>query len=202
MKGNKLSPLTRLLVSLSLVVGILVAGLTRPSFLRAAAAQTDFESGGDSVSVVIGNILPVSKGEVVGQLIGARGVLVNGVPTDFLFDGKIVILDSTVISESLMSIDGVGISGEIAPKESVAVNGTLQETTPYGVGISGEVAPQTDVVVSGSSFGVQVSGGQLLGDNIRVEGETVRGDNLRVVGATVSGVDLCVENVFVTLPGS
>lgn len=197
MNGNQLSPLTRLLVSLSVVVGILVAGLTHSSFLSSAKAQTDSEP----VFVIIGNSVPVLQGEVVGRLISAKGVLIDGVPTDFLFDERIEILDSAIVSDIPMALDGVGISGVVAPKTEVVVVGTLQDPPPYGVGISGVVAPKTEVVVSSDS-GVEVTGGQLLGDNISIVDGVLRGENLRVVGATVSGAGLCVANVSVTVPGS
>jgi len=199
--GNQLSPLTRMLVSLSLVVGILVAGLTHPAFLSAAAAQNDSEPVSEPVSIFIGNSIPVSRGEVVGSLISARGVMIGGVPTDFLLDGKVEILDSEIISDSPMSLDGVGISGQVVPKTDVVVIDTDEGTTTNGVGISGQVAPQYDIVVSGDS-GVQVTGGQLLGDNISIVDGVLQGENLRVVGTAVSGTDLCVENVAVVVPGS
>jgi hypothetical protein len=188
-------------VSLSLVVGILVAGLNHPFFLSAAKAQTDSEPVDYPVSIFIGNSIPVSQGEVVGSLISAQGVMIDGVTTDFLFSDKITILDSAIISDSPISLDGVGISGQVVPKTDVAIIGTGDDTTPYGVGISGQVAPQYNIVVSGDS-GVQVTGGQLLGDNISVVDGVIQGENLRLVGATVSGANLCVENVAVTVPGS
>lgn len=197
-----------------MAVSILVAGLATPT----VRAQTGSEVSGEPVSVAIGNVLPVTSGDVVGSSISASGLLINGVPTDVVITGEVQVTDSVVISGNIMSTDSVVISGQRtggtqdsvvisgqrseATQDSVVISGNVTSETQDSVVISGNVTDTKEVVISSGADSVQLWGGELLGDNIRVVDGILYGDNLRVVGATVTGTKLEVSGVLVTIPGS
>jgi len=211
-----------------MVFGILVAGRTHPLSPRAAQAQTESEEVTVPSFITAGSVIRVNRGEVVAPVISAYGVSVDGVPTDFVLGDKVEVLYSFILSDNITSIYGVGISGELTttpkdgvgisgeftttPKEGVGISGELTTTPKDGVGISGERPTPTegvgisgeviesDVAISADSE-VQVTGGQLTGDNIRVENGVLRGENLRLVGATVSGTGLTLSGLAVAAPG-
>ena len=198
----QLSPGARLLVSLTLVIGILVAGRTHPLAPKAAQAQTESEEVTVPSFISAGTVLQFKSGEVVGRVISAYGVSINGAPADFVLGGNVQVLDGFIITDNLTSINGVGISGEDEPepKDGVGISGEEVPAPKDGVGISGEVR-MAHVVISGES-GVQVTGGELLGHNISVVDGVVSGSNLRIVGGMVSGAGLSVSGAVKAKPGS
>lgn len=201
----QLSPAARLLVSFALVIGILVAGQTHPYSSVVGRAQTESGEAVVTRSIGIGTTLPISRGEVVASLIEVRGVWLNGEPVDAVVADRLDVLDSLLISDSFMTINGVVVGGTVndTPKDGVVVGGTINDETPEGeapVTIATEVDTQ-EVVISAGEGGVQLLGGELRGDNISVVDGVVRGENLRVVGATVSGGALSVAGVLATAPG-
>src|SRR5215212_1921347 len=96
-KKVQLSPVTSLLVSLTLVAGILVAGLTNGRLIPAVKA------GGGAPGV---SSLAAQNGTLSAGLISASGVVIGGVPTDGIFDGQIEIGNTLV--ESRCGIDTSG----------------------------------------------------------------------------------------------
>ena len=210
MNANKLSPAARLLVSLSLVVGILVVDQVNPLFQRAASAHNGERAAVAVPAVPIGTSVGLAEGMVVGPYIRAQQVVVNGVPVDGYFAGGVQVKDGVIVSGEDMSVRGVIVSGEEVEAQGVIVSGELETVSAQGVIVSGEdsdVSAQ-GVIVSGeviSTDGVIVSGestlvgGTVVGDNVRIVDGFIHGDNLRLIGATVTGPGLSVSGVAATI---
>lgn len=207
MKRTHLSPVTSLLVSLSLVAGILVCDLA--GSLPSAHAQT----GARRVLSVA-----VPSGTLSGTMIVAKGVVINGVATDAVFLGGVGISDSHVLgafpSGEIDPVNGAFPSGEIDPANGAFPSGEIDpvngafpsgEIDPVsGAFPSGEVEPANGAFPSGEvepvelqgafpsgnitagASGLQVIGGTLQGSNIRVINGMITGDNLVLVGAYVT----------------
>jgi hypothetical protein len=194
-KRFHLSPVTTLVVSLSLVVGILVSGLT-DSVVPVAKAQTG-SAETPRVAPVRSTIMVGNSGVAASRII-FKGVAIDGVPTDAVLEGGHIrlvngviisgespvsenLVVSGVVSDNPLDTDGVIISGEIVggspdSLDGVIISGEIQK--PEGVTVNSITAP-TDAVV--------VTGGILEGDDVNVtDGIIISGTNITVTGATVS----------------
>lgn len=178
---------TSSLLSISLVVGIFVAGLTSSRLLPAAGAQS---STGVSVAAPYATL--------AGGVISARGVVINGVATDALLVGNLRIVDSVVESRCGITPLGVGGSGESVYALGVFTSGNRADSLvgPNGVFTSGNLAGSDEpvgpngVFTSGNVYvgrNLQVVGGSLSGGDIQIHGGIVSGNNMSVVGAYVTG---------------
>lgn len=159
MRKNQLSPVTSVVISLSLLLGILVADLTNVRGVAVAGAQT-----GGCVRLPSA---PVADATVVGTRITATDVLVNGVVTRAAFAGSVRVVDSIVFRGDTTTTNGVF----------------------PGVDVSGPngVFPGVDVSGTNGVFpGVDIAGGVVHGDDVRVVDGLISGTNLRVVGAVVT----------------
>ena len=189
MKKAYISPVTSFLLSLSLVVGIFVSGLTNSRLLPAAKAQT-----------ITGEAPPAT---VVGTVIYLRGVVINGVVTDAVIPGSVRISNSVVDSTSgVVSRNGVFTSGndeEITPSQNgVYTSGNDEDgnvVTANGVytsGNDGEEEPQA------SGDGVFTSGNVYLGDCLQIVGGVLSGNDIQINDGVISGSDLQVTAGYVT----
>jgi hypothetical protein len=163
-KRTHLSPVTSLLVSLSLVVGILVCDLAGLHALPEANAQT---SGAHRVAPVA-----VPAATLAGGVIAAKGVVINGVATDAVFLGKIRVSNSVI--ESGGGISRYGDVEVLGAYPSGTIGGDpLATGGAYPSGITTDV---TGAYPSGtvSDGGVEVSGAYPSG--------TIGGDVLTDVG--------------------
>ena len=77
-----------MLVSLSLVVGILVCDLAGAHALPAAHAQTS--------AAYVFHQVTVPAATLTGSVIAAKGVVINGVATDAVFLGGVRVSNSVV----------------------------------------------------------------------------------------------------------
>jgi len=151
-KSKKLSLMTSLLVSCSFVIGILAADLTKVSFVPAAEAQG--RSGGAAVTAS----LNVANAELRGGEIIARGVIVNGVATDAVFNGKVGVVNSVLVSDSAISFDGIIGSGTLSTQpDGIIGSGTLSTQTDGIIG-SGTLAVQTDGIIGSGTLSTQIDG--------------------------------------------
>jgi hypothetical protein len=198
-KRTNLSPVTTLLVSLSLVIGILVCDLTGLHAFPAASAQTG-AAHSDSISV--------SAAMVEGSVIAARGVVINGVAVDAVFLGGVRVSKSVVESGDGVYVLGAYPSGGpgsdtedaggaypsgIAPPDAGGaypsgivppdVNGAYPSGGPESGGTENDGAYPSGVIYGG---GLEVVGGTLQGSNIQVTNGVISGDNLVLVGAYVT----------------
>jgi hypothetical protein len=193
-KKAHLSPVTSFLVSLSLVVGILVADLTNHSVFTEAHAQ-----------VIAGSAIQVATPDATlsGDVITAQGLFINGVATDGVFLRSVRISNSFVrtgcginalgggsVLDS-MNLLGAYPSGDpIDPTTGPSGAYPSGEVTgPTGAYPSGEVTGPTGAYPSGVTYsgsGLQVIGGVLEGSDIHVTNGVISGSNLRVVGAYVT----------------
>lgn len=128
--------MTSLLVSLAVVAGIFVAGLTNSRVLPAAKAQ-----GNRRVA------LKAHGARLAGTVIAAKGVIVNGVASDVLIPGSVRISNGVVDSGCGLTALGNSPAGDIVYALGVFTSGNLTGG---------------DVVVSSS--GVFTSGNIVGGD--------------------------------------
>lgn len=185
MRKNRLSLLTSIAVSLSIMLGILVADLVNVPTLTSARAQR-------------GARLPVAAGTVVGDRIAATQVLVNGVATNGVFLSRVVVVDS-VLAGGDTTTNGIypsdGVSGYtvngIYPSDGVS------GYTVNGIYPSDGVAPSTVSRLDGiypsdglMSQGPELFGGTVEGKDVRVVDGVITGRNLRVVGTVIRGAVL------------
>jgi hypothetical protein len=222
-KKVQLSPVTSLLVSLTLVVGILVAGLTNSRVIPAAsAAKVTSRAAND--------------GTLVAGLITATGVVINGVATDGVFVSSVGIGHSVVESPCGIAALGGGVyalgvitsgnradgspsktgvitSGEIAAPSSPGPGDDSPSVT--GVITSGEIAApntqpsKTGVITSGeiaapntppSATGVITSGelpdgdGPVSANGVITSGNFYVGKSLNVIGGVLTGENIRVKD--------
>ena len=196
MKRIRLSPVTFMLMSLSLVVGILVCDLSGAT--PTAHAQT----GAPRVFTVA-----VPAATLSGSVIAAKGIVINGVATDAVFMGGVQVSDSVVQSVGGMQVFGAfpsGTGSDLQPQDGAFPSGGAPDTID-GAFPSGNIGPANGAFPSGnggtvdldgafpsgnvviySSSGLMVTGGTLQGSNIQVVDGVVSGENLVLVGACVT----------------
>jgi hypothetical protein len=183
-------------LSLALVIGILVAGLTNDRVVPVVEAQ----AGAAHSSVHV-----AQNGRLASGLIFAHGVAIDGVATDGFFVENIGI-DASLV-ESPCGIagagDGVYLFGAYPSGDApVSLTGaypsgdapvSLTGAYPSGdapASLTGAYPSGKALVTSGSSFvgrDIQVFGGVLQGENIEVTPSgLIKGHNLRVVGAYIT----------------
>jgi hypothetical protein len=223
-KKTYISPMTSLLMSLSLVAGIFVAGLTNSRVLPAAKAQ---------------NVQQVTFGApyatVAGTVMVARGVVVNGVASDALIPGTVRISDTVVDSGCGLTALGFSMTGDMVYALGVFTSGNIaggdDPTGPNGVFTSGNLAGgdlptgpngvftsgnltggdqpigPSGVFTSGNvadedspagPSGVFTSGNVYVGDNLQIVGGVLTGSNIQITNGVISGSDLQVTGAYVT----
>jgi hypothetical protein len=192
-KRTHLSPVTSLLVSLSLVVGILVCDLAGLHALPEANAQT---SGAHRVAPVA-----VPAATLAGGVIAAKGVVINGVATDAVFLGKIRVSNSVVDAgggisrygdvEVLGAYPSGTLGGDTLATDGAYPSGITSDATgAYPSGITTDV---TGAYPSGivSNRVVDAGGGISRYGDVEVNGAypsgTLGGDTLATDGAYPSG---------------
>src|ERR1043166_1226599 len=145
-KRKHLSPLTSLLVSISLVIGILVVDLTQTRIVLAARAQD-----GSQNSATGGASFKVANATLRGR-VAASGLIVNGVATDAVFHGQIAVVKSVVAPDGAISFDGIIVNGgSPTPTDGIIVNGG-SPTPPDGSTVNGGSATATDgIIVNGGA---------------------------------------------------
>jgi hypothetical protein len=208
-----LSPVTTLLMSLSLVVGILVCDLTGLRALPAASAQT-------------GAVRSVSVATLAGGVIAAKGVVINGVATDAVFLGSVTVSNSVIdagrgitrfgaLGASDFYVLGAYPSGDPEPVNGAypsgdpdPVNGAYPSGDPEpvnGAYPSGDPDPVNGAYPSGDPDpvnGAYPSGVIYGGGGLEVIGGTLQGSNIQVTNGVISGENLVLVGAFVTSPGA
>jgi hypothetical protein len=220
-----LSPVTTLLMSLSLVVGILVCDLTGLRALPAASAQT-------------GASRSVSAARLAGGVIAAKGVVINGVATDAVFLGGVKVSNSVldagrgITRLGAAGTGGVYILGAYPSGNPDDVNGAYPSGNPddvngaypsgeidpvSGAYPSGEIDPVNGAYPSGNPddvngaypsgnpddvSGAYPSGVIYGGGGLEVVGGTLQGTNIQVTNGVITGEDLVLVGAFVTSPGA
>lgn len=210
MKRIHLSPVASLLVSLSLVVGILVSDVTGLRVIPKANAQT-----GAAPSPTVS----VRAARLSSSVIIAKGVVINGVETNGVFANSVRVADAVVDARCGVSALGFNSAGErvyalgvIVSGESPVSAGPSDSLSTNGVIVSGELADQepppatNGVIVSGelegqdetaTTNGVIVSGTVYVGQSLEVSGGTVTGD-VQVNNGVISGSSLSVVGAYVS----
>jgi hypothetical protein len=187
-KKAKISPMTSLLMSLSLVVGIFVAGLTNSRVLPAAKAQ---------------NIQQVTFGApnatLSGPVIAAKGVVINGVASDALIPGSVRISDSVVDSGcgiTALGFNGTGDAVYILGVFTSGNDGGIDGSTgPNGVFTSGNFAGEEPPI---GPSGVFTSGNVYVGSSLQIVGGILSGTDIQVIDGVISGSNLQVTGGYVT----
>jgi hypothetical protein len=217
-----LSPVTTLLMSLTLVVGILVCDLTGLRDLPAASAQT---SASRSVSVA----------RLAGGVIAAKGVVINGVATDAVFLGGVEVSNSVVDAGRGITrfgtggvyilgaypsgnpddvggaypsgdpddVNGAYPSGEIDPVSGAYPSGEIDPVN--GAYPSGEIDPANGAYPSGNpeDVGGAYPSGVIYGSGgLEVVGGTLQGSNIQVTNGVITGENLVLVGAFVTSHGA
>ena len=214
-----------MLMSLSLVVGILVCDLTGLRAVPAASAQTSA-------------VRSVSVATLAGTVIAAKGVVINGVATDAVFLGRVTVSNSVLDagrgitrlgasgtggvyvlgaypSGNPDDVNGAYPSGEIDPVSGAYPSGEIDPVS--GAYPSGEIDPVSGAYPSGEIDPVNgaypsgeidpVSGaypsGVIYGSGgLEVIGGTLQGTNIQVTNGVISGENLVLVGAFVTSPGA
>ena len=174
MKKANLSPVTSLLVSLSLALGILVSDLSGYKFLTSAQAQTD-PCSGRGVTVVSDDI-HIGEGLSLSG-IAVRNVLVNGqLVEEGVIAGSVLIVDSAV-----NDAEGVIVGNDAPLLNGVIVGNDIP--SPNGVIVGNDVNVSGTIISTGST----ANGGTLTGDGVTVTGGVITGQNLLLSGSTIEG---------------
>jgi hypothetical protein len=184
-KRTQLSPVTSLLVSLSLVVGILVCDLAGAHALPAAHAQTS--------AAQVFHQVTVPAATLAGSVIAAKGVVINGVATNAVFLGGVRVSNSVVQASGGVYVSGAFPSGvgDIEPHDGAFPSGVgdpdlVDGAFPSGVGGTVEIDGAFPSGIISSNGALEVIGGRLEGSNIQVTNGVVSGENLVLVGACVT----------------
>jgi len=185
-RKHLLSPVASLAMSLSLMLGILVADLVNVHSVTAAGAQAGRARG----TAVVAN------GRVISHNIRATNVLVNGVATNGVFRGSVAIVDSLLSGVDPTNITGAypwdftgspSSNGAYPWDDSEAPSGNGAYPWDDSEAPSGSGAyPWDSPTDTGGSSGVQLTGGVVEGENVRVIDGVITGENLTVVGTVVS----------------
>ena len=190
MKKTYISPVTSFLMSLSIVAGIFVAGLTNSRVLPVAKAQT--------AQSVTGN---VPEATVAGTVIAVKGLVINGVATDALIPGGVRITDGAVNAGCGFTALGFSATGDAVYALGAYSGGVFTSGNDHG----GDITPnEGGVFTSGNSGGVFTSGNDNGGDpaaglgGVFTSGNVYVGDSLQVVGGVLSGSDIQVVNGIVS----
>lgn len=209
MKKVYLSPVTSLLMSLSLALGILVSDLSGYKFLTSAHAEENPCGGSDGGTPVITSTVFIADGVTSGIVV--RDLVVNGA----LVGGGVIASTVQLLASDVVEANGALVGGGINPTpngalvgggdnpnpsgsneagETPCFNGALvgggDNPTPNGALVGGGIAPTSDeVTVSGAvvSASGTFSGGTLTGDDIVISGGVITGRNLVLNGATLDG---------------
>lgn len=202
MKKAHLSSVTALLLSLSLVVGILVSDFAGARFLTTAHAQ----SGQCTSTTVITPAAEIGDGGTTAQNIILNGVVVgNRVISNGVIAGSVQLSDSTLIGAG-----GVTVAGVIVGDGGQCTNGVIVGDGAGADGvIVGDGAAGADGVIVGDGAGVNgvvvgdgltAYGGTLIGDGVIVgDGGNVTGSNLRLVGATLTARSASANGVITSI---
>jgi hypothetical protein len=207
------SPVTTLLMSLSLALGILVSDLSGYKLLASAHAQEGSCDG--QGSTLIGSTVFVNNGVANGG-IAVRDIEVNGqLVAEGVIAGSVQLVNSTVEGASGVIVGGgtggpSGVivgggtgEGSISVGGSPCIDGVIVgggTGDPSGVIVGGGTGDgnggPSGVIVGGGNLSVgdaffNVSGtfvgGTLTGDGITVNGGVITGQNLLLNGATIGG---------------
>jgi hypothetical protein len=211
-KSKTLSPMTSLLVSFSFVIGILVVDLTQARIVPTARAQDG------SQKLVTGAAFGVANATIRGR-INASGVVVNGVATDAVFDGKVAVVNSVVVSDGAIALDGINVSGQSPTPQpdginvsgqspgpqpdGINVSGQPPAPPPDGINVSGQSPTQGGTIIGGqitAAGDLQIAGGVVTGNNLRVDNGVIRGGGLTISGALISGSGLRISGASVVSP--
>lgn len=227
-KKSRLSPVTSLLLSLSLALGILVCNLSDHGFLTVAQARA-VSCGSEGGSTVIGETLNLNdavapdgvavhnvlvNGQLVevgfiagsvrfisGSVIGANGVIVSngGDPTT---GNGVIVSNGDGGTES----DGVVVSNGSPCLDGVIVSNGDGSTGTNGVIVSngdGDTGPHSVIVgdeISASGYVVSASG--------TANGGTLTGDNLTITDSgVITGQNLLlsgttIDGGFISVSGT
>lgn len=201
MKKAHLSSVTALLLSLSLVVGILVSDFAGARFLTTAYAQ----SGQCTSTTVITPAAEIGDGGTTAQNIILNGVVVgNRVITNGMIAGSVQISNSTLIGAGGVTVDGVIVGDGGQCTNGVIVGdgtGTDGVIVGDGTGMDGVIVgdgASVNGVVGGD--GLTAYGGTLTGDGVIVgDGGIVTGSNLRLVGTTLTARSASANGIITSV---
>lgn len=190
MKKAHLSPATSLLLSLSLVAGILVCDLTGTKFSTIVKAQSNPCSSGGTNSTVVSKVVEITDGGT-----SVEGIVLNNVQIAGQLIPQAVVPSSVQLSSiTVVSDGGVVVNGVIVSDGTPCTNGVIVSdgVTANGVIVSDGVTANGVIV----SDGITATGGMLEGDNINVEGGIVSGNNLRLVGSSLTGNSVRIGGII------
>ena len=167
-KKAYISPVTSFLMSLSIVAGIFVAGLTNSRVLPAAKAQTPQHVTVDA-----------SEATLAGTAITAKGLVINGVATDAVLPGGIGISGSAVDTGCGLTALGFSATGGAVYSLGALTNGGAQTNGVYASGnVIGEEQPPAEdggVYTSGNVAGGAQTNGVYASGNVTGGGQTTNG---------------------------
>jgi hypothetical protein len=230
-KKSLISPVTSLLVSLSLALGILVCNISDYGFLTTAHAC----GGGGSNSTVVGDTLAINNA-LAPDGVAFRNILVNGQFVEAgviagpvqLVSGSVVNAngvivsngdggtesDGVVVGNGGPCVEGVIVSNGGDPAPNPAPNGVIVSNggdpapnpAPNGVIVSnGDDDPATN---GGAGVGNQIgASGYIVGVSGTANGGTLTGDNITVTDGIVTGQNLLlsgstIDGGFITVSGA
>ncbi|MBV8856937.1 MAG: hypothetical protein JOZ02_08415 [Acidobacteria bacterium] len=192
MKKAYFSPVTSLLMSLSLAVGILVSDLSGYRLLTSAHAQATTCDGPGGDGTVVTDSVNIVDGLILSG-ITTRNVTVNGtVLGQAVIAGSVHLADATVVnSTSLIQTSGVIVGSDILCTDGVIVgsDGVIVGSDTPGPSRNGVIvgsdSPTPNLSgVTGDTSGTAV-GGTLTGDDITITDGVITGHNLLLSGTTI-----------------
>jgi hypothetical protein len=196
-KRTHLSPAASLVVSLSLVVGILVCDIAGSRLLTAAHAQSGCSGQGSSVNI--------NEGVLTGGVV-VRNVVVGGQLVALAYvPGSVQVVRGTIVSDGstdgIIVSDGVSAQGIIVSDGSTCTNGIIvSDGSPsggtQGIIVSDGLSVAGDGIIVSDGGGTAATGGTLSGDGIIVSDGIVTGANLRLTDATIVGGSMRFNGVL------
>ncbi|HST53521.1 MAG TPA: hypothetical protein VLJ61_16030 [Pyrinomonadaceae bacterium] len=195
MKKTHLSSVTALLLSLSLVIGILVSDFAGARFLTTAHAESGQCTGQGAGTTIITPSVEIGDGETAVQGIIISDVTVGSeVVSQGVISGNVKVSNSTFVGA-----DGVTANGVLVGDDFIADGVLVGDVAPCTTGVLvGDVLTMDGVLV-GDDF--TATGGVLVGDDISVNGGVITGQNLRLIGSTIAGKSASVGGIIKAVEG-
>lgn len=198
MKKPFISPVTSLLVSLSLALGILVCNMSDYGLLTTAHACGADGSG----LTVIGQTWTLNHA-LAPNGVTVQNILVNGQIVEAgVIAGSVQIVSGTVINANGVLVgneepgaasSGTDAYGVLVGNEAPCVQGVLVGNEEPSAASSGAnangVLVGNEININGLIVGASgtANGGILTGENISITGGLITGQNLLLSGATING---------------
>lgn len=195
MKKSVFSPVTSLLLSLSLALGILVCNMSDYGYLTTAHAC----GNGNGPATVVGETLTIDDALAPEGLV-VHNIVVNG---QFVENG-IIAGSVRFVGGEVVNANGVIVGNEVpggasshdndvqGGNETPCLNGVLVGNETPGANPGGNGAPTSNGVLVGNE--IKITSGVIVSASGMAEGGTLTGDELTVTaGGIITGRNLILS---------